>query len=227
MSNALQELRSLLGQTGLSKSDMINIMSQTRIVIEENRLQADYPYLNLYCNWCLHSRLKGSITCYRILEKITEILVNHNAPNARIHEVSNVISIPRLRKDFIGLFEKFQLATMIFQDRNIWKSIFGIISSIILDRPIEFPGPKQLSKKPKVKAIYDSMHKIATGTDLAVRRFSFTTEGSLAKQYFQRHPEDENTLAAVPFKKGSNTLYWKILAQKDYIEIVSPVVFLE
>ena len=71
------------------------------------------------------------------------------------------------------------------------------------------------------------MHKIATGTDLAVRRFSFTTEGSLAKQYFQRHPEDENTLAAVPFKKGSNTLYWKILAQKDYIEIVSPVVFLE
>lgn len=227
MSNVLQELRKLFGQAGLSKSDMINVMSQTRILIEENRLQSDYPYLNLYCNWCLHSKLKRSITCYRILEKITEILVNHNAPNARIHEVSNAISIPKLRKDFIGLFEKFQLPTVIFQDRNIWKSIFGIISSIILDRPIEFPSPKQLSKKHKVKAIYDSMHKIATGTDLAVRQFSFTTEGILAKQYFQRHPDDENTMVAAQFKKGSNTLYWKILAQKDFIEIVSPVVLLE
>jgi len=44
MSTALNELKRLLNQPDLSKSDMINFMSQIRILIEENNFQSKLYY---------------------------------------------------------------------------------------------------------------------------------------------------------------------------------------
>lgn len=202
MSTALKELKRLLNHHALSTSDMINFMSQVRILIEENNFQSKYKFLNLYCNWTLHSKISGSIVCYKILEQLTDILLLQEATNKTIihREISNIISIPGLRKNFIDLFNEFNLPVTMFTNRAIWKNTFGMIAFILFDRSLEFPPMKEILRKPKIKAIYDSIQNKSKGTFLAVRRFSFF----------------------VPDRK---ILHWKIEATKERAYIVGKVAF--
>ncbi|MFA4967123.1 MAG: hypothetical protein WC624_02780 [Candidatus Margulisiibacteriota bacterium] len=202
MSKALNKIKQLLNQPGLSLNDIICLMSQIRILIEENNLAAKYKYLNLYCNWILHSKISKSLLCFSILEQLTDILVKHHAiENDIIHEVSNIISIPGLRKDFIDFFNSSGLPNNIFSDRETWKGIFSLIASNLIDKPLCFPEMKVINGNPKIKAIYDSTQNKSKNTDLAVKNFSFILLDS--------------------------TFFWKIQTSKEFVDIISPLIFLE
>ncbi len=201
MKKEINELKKILSQDGLSKSDIINLMSQVRNIIEEKNYQEKYKHLNLYCNWCFHTKISGSIVCFRMIKKLTEIMVEHDAiKNDVIHEVTDVLSVPILRKEFISLFNEFNIPDLIFKNREIWKDVFGIIASILLERPLSFPEYKVVKDKPKIKQIYDETKQIAFGTNLFVTSFSF-------------------------YEGEKKRLWWKIKIEKEYIDIISPFVF--
>lgn len=207
MSIALNELRKLTRKPRLYNSDMIILMSQSRIVLEERRWQSKYPILNLYCNWTLHPEISGSMVAHKMLEELTEVLLGYDAAKTEdkdktIRKVSNAIGLPALRKDFTGFFKKLRFPTQMFDNHGVWKGVAGMIISHLLDRPLEFPEMPALLKRPKTKAIHDSIRNKAKGTSLAVKSFQFFTPDGIQ-------------------------LYWKIKTTEPNIDIVSPVLFTE
>ena len=176
MSHPANEIRNLLAQPRLSKSDLISLLSHSRILIEEAGLQSDYAYLNLYCNWALHPKIDRMTLGHRILERITEILLQFGPGGTGIEEVSSIVSVPGLRKDFIRLFTRFGFPTQPFTNVDIWKKVFGVIGLILVERPLTFPEGQDLERNRKAKAVHSAIQTKARGTDLAVREFAFYKE---------------------------------------------------
>jgi len=103
---ALSELNILLNKSPLYRSDIVNIISQIRNLLEKHNLKSEYQALNLYSNWTFHPQLTGSIVCYKILEQLTDILIQHDTGNPKIiAEVMNILLIPELRNTFIDLVD--------------------------------------------------------------------------------------------------------------------------
>lgn len=218
MERALSELNILLNKSPLYRSDIVNVISQIRILLEKHNLKSKYQALNLYCNWTFHPQISGSIVCYRILEQLTDILIQHDTGNPQIiAEVMNTLLIPELRNDFIKFCKHFKLPTVHFTEQSNWEGILGLIIYNLIDRPLEFPNMEKLSKRKrlseydqKVKTIYDSIRNKAKGTHLTVKRFSF----------FLPTPEILNRSDYI--KSYENTLLWKIETDIEGAHIISP-----
>lgn len=220
MERALEELNVLLNKSPLSRSDIVSILAQIRILLESHNLQSKYQALNLYCNWTFHSKISGSIVCYKILEQLTDILLRYDAGEPElIARVTDVLLIPELRDEFIKFCNHFKLPSIHFSEQNNWKGIFGLIIYNLIDRPLEFPNIENLLKKrklsksdQKVKSIYDTIQNKAKGTDLAVKRFSFST-------YDWPDMKDEAIL-------HKNTLVWNLEPNRENVRIISPLIFM-
>ncbi len=64
MSLILDRINRILSQNKWSESDIYNVMTNFRQLLEENNLKEKYQILNLYCNWTLHTNITQSISVY-------------------------------------------------------------------------------------------------------------------------------------------------------------------
>lgn len=149
----------IANEGGLSDSDAVKIMSRTRQLLEIRKNQNDYPILNLYCNWCFHPTLSGSSTCYKILERITDIFIGDDGSNPMDipRKISGIISMKELRSQFIALYCSERVPTYLFDYRSNWKGFAGQILKEIIFKTIEFPQGKLLSKNRVASKIYSSL----------------------------------------------------------------------
>jgi len=188
----LSVLRKLICKRDLAESDIVHMMVPIRVLMEEYKLQSQYEYLNLYCNWVVHPTLSHSIVCLRVLEDLTDLLVEHTSPPSQqgykngtwINDwhagVNEALGIPKVRYNIIDLFTQFDLPCDGFKDRQIWKSFALLLISCLFDRKLEFPVLKRIERKPKVKEIYDSIHRKAKGNPkYAISKVSFQPRESV------------------------------------------------
>lgn len=173
---SLNELKNLLSQQTLYKSHIVQLMSETRRLLEIDDKKPEYSVLNFYCNWSLHSKLDSSTICYEILEKLTDMLMAYDNRSDLALNVSEILSISKLRGEFILLFGENNLPIVQFTLDSNWKNIFMLICYNLIDRPIEFPSSAKLSQRRyrRVRIIYDSIINRTTGTDYMVKRFALT-----------------------------------------------------
>jgi|WetSurMetagenome_2_1015567.scaffolds.fasta_scaffold91302_1 hypothetical protein len=143
----LSDIKEILNKQRLYKSDIVNLMSQTRRLLEIEDKKKQYLILNFYCNWSVHSKLDGSSICYEILENLSEMLISYDNKTDMTLNVNKILSVPNLKKEFIQLFRAFNLPVIHFQIKENWKGIFMLIASNLIDRPIEFPALSVLSNK--------------------------------------------------------------------------------
>lgn len=145
---------------GMSDSDALHLMVLTRELIEYGKQKGIYPILNFYCNWCLHTGLSGSMTCYRMLESITDVLLSE--PPDIIAQISKHISLPELRKQIVTLYKSEGFPTFLFVSFHNWRHLCGPIIKRVLQKPIEFPNDPEHWKK-SVKKIYTAMERKSAG----------------------------------------------------------------
>jgi len=166
-SDDIKDLLELIStQERFSYSDLVNLMGKTRQLIEKGKLQDKYQTLNLYCNWCAHVVLFTSTKGYRILERIADAFLDDAKPNKTTHtndRMCEIISLKELRRDFIALYTAYSIPIFLFNKKQVWKDICGMLLKELLAKPIEFPSPM----KPKVNKIYDSIIAKTKGTNLA------------------------------------------------------------
>jgi len=174
MAHETAELKRLLGQAELTKSDVAFLMSRVRNLLEERRLESKYSVLNLFCNWTVHPKIDRSMVCFRMLERLTDNILKHkDSPPDSVFfaAVTETLAVLQLRDQFVGFCSEFSVPDSFCSDADIWKRFFSMLASILVDTPIQFPDVS--SMKPKVKAIYDSIRAKAAGRSFGVKGFSF------------------------------------------------------
>src|ERR1035437_6578522 len=121
-----KEIEETLQKATLTKANITYVMAQFRLLIEENNLQEKYKFLNLYCNWTLHTQITGSKTAYRILEYLTDSLISHNKDVKNAKHINDAIieglSIHKLLIDVINIGQEYTInATKKFNNLNLWR----------------------------------------------------------------------------------------------------------
>lgn len=125
-------------QVGLfSEPQIVYFLAGLRKIIEQNNLSNEFPYLEFYCNWILHSVLKGSFV-QKILQAFDEIHAQLLAggKRSRESEASRISSMTFLREDIERLLNRYGI-NGIFQDPDDWTRFLFLYTSVIEDVPLK------------------------------------------------------------------------------------------
>ncbi len=177
MDTAKTEITRLLSADELTKSDAINLMSQLRVCLETESLKNQYPYLTMYCDWTVHPQLSRSAPAFQIIESIADALVDHpNAPDSPgfFDDITKAFHFDKFRADCIKALKQFGIPETFCSNQVIWDRFLVLLISILLERPLEFPDSKKLTRI--AEPIYHRIQKKWVGTfknTLGIRKVSF------------------------------------------------------
>jgi hypothetical protein len=139
------------GHYNFSDNDAIAMMVHIREILERSKNKDKFPILNLYCNWTVHTEIEGSTPGYRILARITDILMNSNDPNIWDHQISQELSSAILRQELITLFSENRISTHIFDSAATWTMFGQHFFKAILNKKLRYP------QNPAIKTIYNGV----------------------------------------------------------------------
>lgn len=143
------------GKYNFSDSDAISMMVFTRELLEKSKKTDKFPVLNLFCNWTVHTELEGSISAYRILAAITDILLSTGDPNKRAQLISQELSSARLRQELIRLYTIYRISTHIFESAATWTMFGQHFFKAILDKRLRYPSNP--ASNPRASSIYNAV----------------------------------------------------------------------
>lgn len=150
----LSELRQLLEELpkrgALTQDDVNSILLRIRQLFEIDRnLQNQYPLLNLFCNWVVHTKLQDSKTIYRFLVDISKSISSaihlangedaREATNQFISHAGNLLRIPQLRRDIRELLQQQGIETYLTDKKEWWDAFITLLLREIAEKPLEFP----------------------------------------------------------------------------------------
>ena len=146
-----RELPSLYKREQIEPRDIIFILGKVREILEnKGEYKEEYPELNLFCNWCLHTGLSRSKTIYRALLNVSKAISSAtNVPpdgnpqeltNVFLDTGSNVLNIPRFRLGLKHVLNEQGIDTIITDRKNWWDSFIKLLLHEISEKPLEFPA---------------------------------------------------------------------------------------
>jgi len=143
------------GEYKFSSSDAISMMVLTRELLEKTKKMDKYPTLNMFCNWTVHTELEGSISAYKILSAVSDILLSTDDPNRRAQLISQELSSAKLRQEIISLYRINRISTHIFESAASWTMFGRHFFKAILDKRLRYPSNP--ASNPRSSAIYNAM----------------------------------------------------------------------
>jgi hypothetical protein len=143
------------GRYKFSDSDAIATMVFTRELIEISQKASQFPVLNLFCNWNVHTELEGSMSGYRVLVAITDILFSTSDPYERAKRISHKLSSARLRHEIIELYSINNIPTHIFESSATWTMFGRHFLKAILGKRLRYP--QNADTHPRAGSIYNAM----------------------------------------------------------------------
>lgn len=204
------ETNRVLAQKVWSKADVLFVMTQLRQLIENKGLQEKYKFLNLYCNWTVHTEISGSNTGYRILEYITDAFIAQNGDPENTMWINDAVieglSLHNLLDDIIKIGQGYNISTSSkFLNLDNWIPFASILLDILIEKPLCFP--KVLNNK--AKEIHDSI----------IAKANRSTGGDL------------NAVIGILFTRDKETdeLLWEVNtigSEKKQIHIVGQIAFI-
>lgn len=161
----MKNIAAIFVTTDWQKNDMLRVMTAFRHIIEGEKKQSTYPYLNLYASWVVHPEISDSITALKILELLTDAIIAHNENSSVGKWINDVIidalSFHKLKTDIENLCDELSIKRDILGEHANWKKFVQFLVTYELQRkPIKFPQ----RMKPKTKKIFDSIHNKVSKT---------------------------------------------------------------
>ncbi|MEE1945071.1 hypothetical protein VRU48_08130 [Pedobacter sp. KR3-3] len=171
----------------LDHTDLESFMVNIRLVIEHENLKEVYKILNLYCNWCMHAKIKDSLVAYRVLEHITNAIIkcNHDPDNSTWYSdaVIEGLKIHELQYEIEDFIFRFNLGITLFSERNFWKGFGKVLINNLMERPLEL---NLSTKNPKLLKIMDRINEVANEANQPnATVFSLEFIYFQSKQYFR------------------------------------------
>ena len=152
---AVRELKMVLAgiynSGNLTRQDVNFVISKVREILENKGAYKNaYPELNLFCNWCFHSKLSGSTTIYKALINISKSISNATAPEMSDEEKvnttkdfisisANILNIPNLRIGLKTVLEDFGIDARVATEKVWWGRLLRLLLNEITEKPLQFP----------------------------------------------------------------------------------------
>lgn len=185
-----------------SYAELVEVVRQTRLLVEKGKLSRSYPTVAMYCNWIQHVELDRNQTGHAVLAAVDRILAdNWVGETAVINEgVRGVLNLPALRSEFTQLFKANGISTVLFDVYENWKNFVHALVDDLLDRPITFPADVATNR---------SAHGFKKfGEMVAYRRSKgISQDSAVTKLYLSRIADD------VVSEPGA--VYWHLRVRTD------------
>jgi hypothetical protein len=135
----IDDLRVYLNAGELNSQDILSIMTIMRVQLERDNRKKDFRWLNLFCNWCVHSKLSKSSLSIDIFKTFYTALGNYDFTKG--HSMKGFYNhiFDRLRQDIATLFIDHAIPTDLVEDEQAFCGFLIGILLIVKDRPISLP----------------------------------------------------------------------------------------
>lgn len=172
------EVNRILSQEIWTIADITHVMTQYRLLIQDNGLQEKYNFLNLYCNWTLHTRISGSMTAFRILEYFSDCIINSYEDPGNSKWINDAIvegfSLHKLHDEILKIGQEFEIsASSKFTEHGIWIPFGRMVVDNLDGKPLSFPNPINALAKRTYDSILEKAEKSGNLEQKVVNEFSF------------------------------------------------------
>lgn len=213
MSLIVDRINRVLSKNKWSESDIYNVMTNFRQLLEQNNLKEKYQILNLYCNWTLHTSIKQSLSAYRMLERITDALIKYGIGEYEEGHFSDIviesIALHQLNEEIISLGEEYQITSCSkLQDLNVAHEFIGKLILVLLGKPLIIDH-NILSKNKKLRDITENMYN---------------------KSLNQTGHPDNYIVLGFSFVISENKIHWKIMTKysiKNEINMIGKLILVD
>lgn len=129
----ISKLKSALNEPIQKECQVVYILVEIRKLLEKNKIKANYPVLNFYCNWALHSYIENIKPQIRTLLEEIEKTINSSRYDLSLPE--KMLNFELFKKDIKTFFANFSIDYNL--DSN-WITIRKLLIDIISDCPLKF-----------------------------------------------------------------------------------------
>jgi hypothetical protein len=171
---AQRSLRELLGNVEkrgeLSRDQVLHVMTKSREAVEQRKLQATYPTLQLYANWCVHPEICRSELGDRVVGEVFGAFTDYlcarddsvEAMNSFVDTVSRALRLDELLDEMRALFHELMLPDAILRHPSVWSSFRGWLLHSIAAKPLKLrPSARGAGNRDQPSGkIYTEMRKL-------------------------------------------------------------------
>lgn len=170
-----RELISLHNRGSIEQRDISYLFGKVREILEnKGNYRESFPELNLFCNWCAHSKLSGSKTIYAALLNVSKLLSKVTSYRegdkdeghvGKFLEISSsILNIPNLRKGLKTVLEEEGLPSYIVTEKKWWDVTLLHLIHEISEKPLEFPDSvvKGINKKGPGYKYFNELMELST-----------------------------------------------------------------
>jgi hypothetical protein len=221
MSKSIKELQSIFEKDYFDTHIVRSTLNLIRKLLEEKGIsRTDYPFLWLYCDWNVHTRLDKNPEVFEILYSLTKILSGLSFINKWIEdgngvlvwrgdealsiEVNKSLAMPELREEFTKLFTSCNLPVSRFADQVKWVHFSSIMIQSLMEYEIKLPDNiENFPENTRQKTIYNNIkHKSRGNTENQVMKFSLVPRDRIPEKAFQARHENIDTFFLMETKSG-------------------------
>ncbi|MGE4422978.1 MAG: hypothetical protein AB7D39_11835 [Pseudodesulfovibrio sp.] len=135
----------------LSEDDVSIVLVNLRIMMEQQRLEVNYPTLKFYCDWSLHDKKSRNIM--KSLRVVSELVNTHfNETKGINRSLTRSLDTSILRNDIINICHIFSVNHLLDNDIK-WSQFVINVLLLICERPIDAEYYKKNKTKKQKSAI--------------------------------------------------------------------------
>ena len=160
----ISRINRVLSQDKWTESDIYNAMTNLRQLLESENIKDKYQILNLYCNWTLHVSLKQSVAAYRMLERISDALINYGVGVYEEGHFSDAviegIALHKLLEEIVDIGVRYEIhSAEKFKDVDKAYLFVGELLIVLLGKPLIIDDDSLRGNKKLNKIAYNIYHK--------------------------------------------------------------------
>lgn len=131
-----RKMRSILGEGGITQDETFNLFRLIRLLLEHHRLKANFPIVQFYCNWLVHTELRKSHEmAFNIFGQIADQIPDMHTDHMGKF-MGRTLGIPGLRVQIEALFLQFDIPTdLVISFRN-WHQLSSLLVHEVQERPL-------------------------------------------------------------------------------------------
>lgn len=122
-------------QINLDNGAITFIFANLRQLIEEKNLASNYPVINFYANWILHSKLDRSAVCVSTLSSMVKAICRPSKKMNFIDEICALLSEDKLRNELVQMCRQFRILQLLTK-KNFWRAVYSQLLPEVTNKPL-------------------------------------------------------------------------------------------